>query len=100
MTLLGRSSQPRDTWCLSGCNISSAVRRVSFRLYSKLGRNNQIQTFNRSDGYFGKKLVPGDRLVAFCPSFHRWDVQSSSATYRENPNKEGPPVWSERSAWF
>jgi len=100
MTLSGRISQPRDTRCLTDWDISSAVRRVSSRLSSKFDRNNQIKIFNYSDDYFGEKLVPGEKLVAFCPSYHRWDAQSSTGTYGESPDKERPPVWSEGSACF
>lgn len=100
MTLSGRISQPWDTWCLSGWDISLAVRRVSSRLQSKFDRNNQIKIFNYSDDYFGEKLVPGERLIAFCQSYDRWDAQSSTATYRENPDEEGHLAWSEGSACF
>lgn len=100
VTLLGRVSRPWDMRCLGGWDISSAVRRVSSRLYSKFDRNNNIKIFNYSDDYLGEKLVPDERVVDICPSYSRRDVQSSAATYRENPDNEGPPVWSEGSAWF
>lgn len=99
MTLLGKISQPRDTQRLSGWGISSAVGRVSSRLQSKFDRNNRIKIVNSCD-YFGKELVPGERLVAFCPSYHRWGAQNSAATYRENLDEEGLPVWSEERSWF